>query len=525
MSKSGSTARKGETQKGMGKANDVRTSNIIAAKAVADAVRTSLGPKGMDKMIQNQEGQVLISNDGATILKQLQVFHPTARMLVEISKSQDVEAGDGTTSVVVLAGALLQACSGLLDKGIHPTRIAECFRKAEIKAKEILRNMSVPVDLDDFASLVQAATTSLSSKVIYQNADLIAPMAVRAVLRVADLENSTVDLNDVKVVEQIGGTIEESEIINGICFRKSSAGPKIIKNAKIGICQFCLSAPKTDMENSIELNNYEQMDRIIRAERKYILKMCKKIKKSGCTVLLIQKSILRDAVNDLSLHFLDKMKIMTITNIERDDIEFIAKTIGCRPCAHVDSFTAEKLGSAELVEEVGEEGQRKVVKVTGIKDMGKTLTVLLRGSNKLLLEESGRSLHDALCVVRSLVKERYLITGGGAPEMELALHLDRWANELTGVEARVVKAYAEAMEVIPSTLAENAGMHPLQIVTKLRKEHALGNQNAGINVRKGTIEDISKFVLQPLLVNTSAIGLATECVSMILKIDDMVHVR
>ena len=276
-------------------------------------------------MIQNENGEVLISNDGATILKQLEVFHPTARMLVEISKSQDSEAGDGTTSVVVVAGALLQAVQGLLSKGIHPMRIAECFRMAEEKAKDVLRSMSVPVDLKNEEQLIKAATTSLSSKVIYQNADLIAPMAVRSVLAVADTKNSVVDLDDIQVVEQIGGVIEDSQIIKGIVLKKSSAGPKIIKNAKIGIAQFCLSAPKTDMENSVEVNNYEQMDRIIRAERKYILKMCKKIKKSGCTVLLVQKSILRDAVNDLSLHFLNKMKIMTITNIERERIDFYAK--------------------------------------------------------------------------------------------------------------------------------------------------------------------------------------------------------
>jgi T-complex protein 1 subunit delta len=292
---------------------------------VADAVRTSLGPKGMDKMIQNEQGEVLISNDGATILKQMEVFHPTAKMLVEISKSQDVEAGDGTTSVVVLAGALLQAVQGLLSKGIHPMRIAECFRRAEIKAKEILRSMSIPVDLKDETSLIKAATTSLASKVIYQNADLIAPMAVRSVLAVADIENSNCDLDNIKVVEQLGGVIEDSEIVNGIVLKKSSAGPKRVENAKIGIIQFCLSAPKTDMENSVEVSDYEAMDRIIRAERKYVLKLCKKIKKSGCRVLLIQKSILRDAVTDLSLHFLNKMKIMTITNIERDDIDFFAK--------------------------------------------------------------------------------------------------------------------------------------------------------------------------------------------------------
>jgi len=506
------------------KESDVRTSNIIAAKAVADAVRTSLGPKGMDKMIQSDKGHVIISNDGATILEQMQVFHPTAKMLVELSKSQDIEAGDGTTSVVVIAGALLDACSDLLSKGIHPTVITECFQKCEARCVDVLRGMANPVDLSDRDRLIQAATTSLSSKVIYQNADLIAPMAVDAVLRVADREKNNVDLNDVKVIEQLSGTIDDSELVDGMVFpQRAGNGPKSVKNAKIGLVQFCLSAPKTDMENSIVVSDYDAMDRILRAERKFILGMCKKIKKSGCNVLLIQKSILRDATNDLSLHFLAKMKIMVIRDIERDDIEFISKTLGCRPVAHIDSLTPDKLGSAALCEEVGE--GKKIVKITGVANPGKTMTCVVRASNKLVLGEAGRSLHDALCVVRSLVKEQFLISGGGAPEMEMALQLENWAKTLTGGEAYCARAYAEALTTIPATLAENAGMHPLSIVTELRARHAKGEKNAGINVRKGLITDVSKLVLQPLLVNKSALGLATECVRMILKIDDLVHVR
>jgi T-complex protein 1 subunit delta len=268
------------------------------------------------------------------------------------------------------------------------------------------------------------------------------------------------------------------------------------------------------------------MDRIMREERKYILKMCKKIQKSGCNVVLVQKSILRDAVNDMSLHFLAKMGILVVKDIERDEIEFIAKTIDAKPIAHVDSFTPDKLGHAEMVEEVTVGAGNRVVKVTGVPNPGHTVSILVRGSNKLVLDEADRSIHDALCVVRSLVKKRYMIAGGGAPEVEVALALTQWSKTLTGMTSYCVRAFAEAMEVIPYTLAENAGMHPISIVTELRKQHAAGMKTAGINVRKSTISDIlAENVLQPLLVSTSAISLATECVTMILKIDDMVASR
>lgn len=511
-----------ELKREKSKESDVRMGNIIAAKAVADAVRTSLGPRGMDKMIQNQDGEVLITNDGATILDQMTVFHPTAKMLVGLSKSQDIEAGDGTTSVVVIAGSLLDSCQGLLDKGIHPTKITECFLQAEVKALEILRSVAIPVDLSDKASLVRTATTSLSSKVVYQNAGLLAPMAVDAVLKVSDIDNHTVDLKDIKVVEQLGGTIDDSLLVDGLCLKLHAAGSiKRVKNAKIGLAQFCLSPPKTDMENNVVLSEYSQMDRLLKAEKKLILGMCKKIKKAGCNVLLMQKSILRDATTALSRHYLSKMKIMVVTDVERSDIEFITRTLGCKPVADVDSFSKDKLGFAESCESVSL-GRGSVVKITGVKNPGKTVSILLRGSNDLLLGEAGRSLHDALCVVRSLVKERFLIVGGGAPEMQLQVQLEKYAQTLPGINSHCIRAFAQALEIIPATLAENAGMHPVTIVTALRKLHNEGKTTAGINVKKGVVEELGEKVLQPLLVNTSAISLASECVRMIMKIDDMV---
>ncbi|EPQ30422.1 uncharacterized protein PFL1_01948 [Pseudozyma flocculosa PF-1] len=528
------------------KPDEVRRSNLQAAKAVSDAIRTSLGPKGMDKMIQTSNGEVVITNDGATILKHMAVMHPAARMLVELSQAQDVEAGDGTTSVVVIAGSLLGAAEKMLNKGIHPTIIAESFQRAAAKAVEYLTDISTPVELDDKESLLRAASTSLNSKIVSQYSSVLAPIAVDAVTRllnnsasksVADPAASTapvsgsgrkdvesVDLRDIRIVKKVGGTIDDTELVEGLVLGQNvvsgSGGPTRMEKAKIAVCQFQLSSPKPDMDNQIVVNDYRQMDKILKEERQYLLNMCKKIKKTGCNVLLIQKSILRDAVNELALHFLAKLKILVVKDVERDEIEFVTKTLGARPIADIEAFTEDKLASADLIEETEQSGAR-VVRVSGIKNMGKTVSILCTGANSLVLEESERSLHDALCVVRCLVKKRALIAGGGAPEVHVSRLLAQYAQTLKGMEAYCFQAYAEALEIVPTTLAENAGLNPISIVTELRNRHALGERTAGINVRKGQITNIlEENVLQPLLVNTSAIELATETVSLLLRIDD-----
>jgi len=509
------------------KPEHVRDSNIVAAKAVANAVRTSLGPKGMDKMIQASDGSVTITNDGATILKQMQVLHPAAKMLVELSKAQDIEAGDGTTTVVVIAGALLEAAAKLLAKGIHPTVISESFQKAAVKSKEILTKISMPVKLTDRQSLLQSASTSLNSKVVSQHSSLLAPIAIDSVMKIIDPNVATnVDLRDIRLLKKLGGTIDDTELIEGLVLDQKTSGydgPKKIEKARIGLIQFCISPPKTDMENNVVINDYTQMDRILKEERQYILNIVKKIKAANCNVLLIQKSILRDAVNELALHFLAKMKIMVCKDIERDDIEFICKSLNCKPIASLDHFLPEYLGSAELVEEVST-GTSKIVKITGVASPGKTVSVLVRGVNRLVVDEAERSIHDALCVIRCLVKERALIAGGGAPEIELAIRLAEYANTLSGMEQYCFKAFAEALEVIPYTLAENAGLNPIATVTELRNRHAQGEYTAGINVRKSMISDIlEESVVQPLLVSTSAISLASETIRSILKIDDIIN--
>lgn len=346
---------------------------------------------------------------------------------------------------------------------------------------QILDEIAIPIDLSDRESLIAAATTSLSSKVISGQSETLAPLAVDAVRAVMDSADATnVDLDNIKIVKALGGTVEDTELVEGLVFTQRpsrvAGAPTRIEGAKIALIQFCLSAPKTDMENTVVVSEYSAMDRVLKEERSHILAMCKKIRASGANVVLVQKSILRDAVTDLSLHFLAQMKIMVIANIERDEVEFVAKTIGARPVAHIDHLTSDKLGHADLAAEVSTDGGKKIVKITGVAKHSRTVSVLVRGSNKLVLDEADRSIHDALCVVRSLVKKRALIVGGGAPEIEISLRLTAWAKTLTGMQAYCVRAFAEALEVIPYTLAENAGMHPIQIVTELRRQHAEGSK-------------------------------------------------
>lgn len=491
----------------------------------------------MDKMIIGDDGKVLISNDGATILQKLNVLHPAAKMMQQLSRAQDVEAGDGTTTVVVLAGSILSGCETLLSKGIHPTVIADSFLIASSEAEKILESMSTHVNLDNRDALIEAAVTSLSSKVVNQDSATLGPLAVDAILRIYDpAQPDNVDIADrIRVVERVGGTIEETSLVDGLVFTQGAASagsaasdtPRRIENAKVGLIQFHLSAPKTDIENQVVVSDYSSMDRVLKEERKYVANLCKKIKEAGCNVLLVQKSILRDATNELSLHYLAKLGVLVVTDVERSDIEFISRTLGCQPVAHVGSFEAAKLGSAKLVEEVGnEDGGSRIVKITGVPNPGRTVSILVRGSNKLVLGETARSIHDALCVVRSIVKRRFMIVGGGAPEAELAWRLSQFAATLSGQQQFCVRAFADSLEVVPYTLAENAGLSPLAIVTELRRRHANGEKTAGIDVKKGCISDLAgQGIMQPLLVTSSAIALAAETVRMILKVDDLVATR
>uniref|UniRef100_A0A8C5KQE5 T-complex protein 1 subunit delta n=1 Tax=Jaculus jaculus TaxID=51337 RepID=A0A8C5KQE5_JACJA len=428
------------------------TNRPRSAKVVSDAIRTSPGPKGMDRMIQDGKGDVTITNYGATILKQMQVLHPAARMLVELSKAQDIEAGCG-----------------------HHGQLSLQF-------------------------LYQASGVEILTDVVSQYSSLLSPTSVSAVMKVIDPATASgVDLRDIKIVKNLGGTIDDCELVEVLVLTQKMANSSItrVEKAKIGLIQFCLSAPKTDMDNQIVVSDYAQMNRVLQEERAYILNLKKK--KTGCNVLLIQKSILRDALRDLALHFLNKMKIMVIKDIEREDIEFICKTIGTKPVAHIDQLTA--------AEEVSLNGSGKMVNITGRMIPGKTVTSEVRGSNKLVIEQAEHSIHDALCVILCLVKKRALIAGGGAPEIELALWLTEYSRTLSGMESYY------ATEVVTSTLAENAGLNPISTVTELRNRHG------------GISNILEEMVFQSLLVSVSALTLATETVRSILKIDDVINTQ
>ena len=492
-----------------------------------------------DKMIQTGKGETIITNDGNTMLKDMSVMHPAAKMLVDLANAQDIEAGDGTTSVVVIAGSLLGAAERLLAKGLHPTIISESFQRAAAKAVEVLGDISVPINLADRQTLLKAASTSLSSKIVSQEPKL-APMAVDAVLKTINPANAqNVDLRNVRILKKPGGVIDDSEMIDGLVLSqqavKSAGGPTRIEKAKIGLIQFQLSPPKPDMENQIVVNDYRQMDKILKEERTYLLNMAKKIKKAKCNVLLIQKSILRDAGNDLSLHFLYKLGILVVKDIERDEVEFICKSTGCKPIADIDSFTEDKLGSADLVEEVSSLGAR-YTKITGVKhakeNAPRTVSIVARGANSLILDEADRSLHDAMCVIRCLVKKRALLPGGGAPEMAVSTALSQAATTAQYPDSICWKAFAEALEIVPVTLAENAGLNAIKVVTELRARHAKGERYVGVSIKRGGVGVMGgeekagaggsgEGVMQPLLVSTSAIELASETVKMILRIDDI----
>ena len=532
MSQAQTKAPKGETLNKSEKTDDVRISNIRAAKSISMIMRTSLGPKGMDKLLETGRGEVLITNDGATILKNLSVMHPTANLLIQTSKAQDVEAGDGTTSVVILAGAFLDKAEKLIEKGVHPTTISEGYALALKKSIEIINTIAKKINIEDDDYLIQTVKTSLSSKIVSQNSSELAPLAIKAIKKICNIKTANnVDLNDIKIVKKTGGTMDDIEFIEGLAFpdnspSASAGGPSSIKNPKVAVLQFCLSSPKTDIENNIAINDYSQIDRVLKEERKYILELVKKIVASGANVLLIQKSILRDSINDLALHFLAKKNIMVVRDIERTDVEFICKTLKCLPIAHIDNLKPEKLGTADIAEHAELSDGSKIFKIS--LQNSPTATILVRGTSGLVCDEAERSIHDALCVLRCLVKNKGIIGGGGAIEIELWRQLEEYAQSMDkGALSQVVKAYSEALEVIPLTLAENCGISPIKVITELRNRHKNGQTFSGLKARTGQIVDdvLVEKIMQPALVTISALTLSTEVTRMILKIDDILDSR
>ncbi len=495
--------------------------NITAAKVVAESVRSSLGPKGMDKMLVDSFGDVTITSDGRTILDEMDVQHPAAKMMVEVAKTQDNEAGDGTTSAVIIAGELLSKAEELIEKNIHPTIIIDGYRKAAEKALETLEKIAIPVDLKSHDYLKKAATTSMGSKIVAEYKDYLADLAVKAMMTVAEKQGDgyKVDIDDVKVEKKTGESLKDTSLINGIVLDKEivhSGMPKRVEKAKIALLDASLENEKTELDAKISIESPDQIEAFLNQEEAMLKEMTDKIVASGANVVVCQKGI-----DDLAQHFLSKKGIIAIRRAKKSDMEKLAKATGGKIVSSVDTISAADLGYAALVEE-RRIGDDKMTFVEGCKNP-KAVTILIRAGTQRMAAEAERSIHDALCVIRDLIQEPKIVAGGSAPELEMASVLRKYAETMQGREQLAVRVFADALEIITVTLAENAGVDPVDILVDLRTRHEKGETWAGIEVLTGKVQDMSKVnIFEPLSVKKQIIKSANEAASMILKIDDII---
>ncbi|RLI37837.1 thermosome subunit [Candidatus Bathyarchaeota archaeon] len=500
---------------------DAQHANITAARIIAEAVRSSLGPKGMDKMLVDSLGDVTITSDGRTILDEIDVEHPAAKMMVEVAKTQDDEVGDGTTTSVIVAGELLGKAEELINKNVHPTIIIDGYRKAAEKALEILEEIAIPVDPTDKEFLKKVAMTSMASKLVSENREQLAEIAVDAILHVARKVGDAyrVDLDDIMVEKKPGESVTETRLIEGIVLDKEvvHAGmPKRIEKAKIALLNCPLEVEKTEFDAKIHIETPEQMEAFLREEENMLRNMVEKIKKAGANVVICQKGI-----DDMAQHFLARSGILAVRRAKKSDMEKLSKATGGRIVTNLDDLSPNDLGYAELVEE-RKIGDDKMVFIEGCKNP-RSVAILIRGGTERIVDEAERSVHDALCVVRDVVQEPKILAGGGAPEMEIARALRDYAESLPGREQLAVQSFAEAIETIPITLGENAGLDPIDILSDLRARHDKGERWAGVNVFEGKVDDMGKLdVYEPLAVKKQVIKSATEAATMILKIDDVI---
>ena len=495
--------------------------NITAAKVVSESVRSSLGPKGMDKMLVDNFGDVTITSDGRTILDEMDIQHPAAKMMVEVAKTQDNEAGDGTTSAVIIAGELLAKAEELLDKNIHPTVVIDGYRMAAEKALETLEKIAIPIDLKSSEYLKKAATTSMGSKIVAEYKEYLADIAVKAMLAVAEKQNGgyKVDVDDVKVEKKTGESLKDTSLINGIVLDKEivhSGMPKRIEKAKIALIDASLEIEKTELDAKISIESPDQIEAFLKEEETMLQDMANKILASGANVVVCQKGI-----DDMEQHFLSKKGIIAIRRAKKSDMEKLAKATGGKIVSSLNDISASDLGYAALVEE-RKIGDDKMTFVEGCKNP-KAVTILIRAGTQRMTAEAERSIHDALCVIRDLIQEPKIVAGGSAPELEMASALRKYAETVPGREQLAVRVFAEALESITVTLAENAGVDPVDILVDLRSRHDKGETWAGIEVLEGKIQDMSKVnIFEPLSVKKQIIKSANEAASMILKIDDII---
>jgi len=500
---------------------EAQRTNIMAAKVVAELVKSSLGPKGMDKMLVDSFGDVTITSDGRTILDEMDIQHPAAKMMVEVAKTQDNEAGDGTTTAVIISGELLSKAEELIEKNVHPTIIIDGYRKASEKALETLEKLAIPVDLNSQEYLKRVAMTSMASKLVADHREYLADVAVKAILAVAEKEGEKykVDVDDVKVEKKPGESIRNTKLIQGIVLDKDiahSGMPKRVEKAKIALLDCPLEIEKTEFDAKINIESPEQMEAFLKQEEEMLKGMVDKIVSSGANVILCEKG-----VDDMVQHFLARKGIVAVRRIKKSDMEKLAKATGAKIVTSLEALASADLGYANLVEE-RKIGDDKMTFIEGCKHP-KAVTILIRGGTTRIVDEAERSLHDALCVVRDVVEEPKVVAGGGSPELEVSRQLRKFAETLPGREQLAAKSFAEALEVIALTLTENAGLDPIDILSELRSRHEKGEKWAGIEVNEGKVMDMAEAgVFEPLAVKKQIIKSATEATSMILKIDDVI---
>ncbi len=509
-----------ERQKGKG----AQHNNIAAAKAVADAVRSSLGPKGMDKMLVDSMGDVVITNDGVTILKEMDIEHPAAKMIVEVSKAQDQECGDGTTTAVVLAGELLKKAEEMIDQNVHPTIIVSGYRDAAEKAREILNKRADKVSIKDKDALKKIAMTAMMSKSVSASREHLAEIAVEAVTAVAEKDGSgyTVDMDNIQMVKKQGAGMEDTELIRGIIVDKEPVHPgmpKQVKNAKIALVDSALEVKKTEIDAKIQITDPSNLQAFLDEEEKMLKSMVDTVKKAGANVLFCQKGI-----DDLAQHFLAKEGIYAVRRVKKSDMEKLSKATGANIVTKLRELRKEDLGQADMVE-LRKVGGEDMTFVTGCRNP-RAVSVLLRGGTEHVVAEVERSFTDAVSVVSVALEDGKIVTGGGSMAVELALGLRDYATQVGGRAQIAINAFADALEIIPRTLAENAGHDPIDILINMRAAHKKGNKYAGLNAFTGEIADMKKEnVLEPLRVGMQAISSATDAATMILRIDDVIAAK
>ena len=500
---------------------EAQHSNIAAAKIVAESVKSSLGPKGMDKMLVDSFGDVTITSDGRTILDEMDIQHPAAKMLVEVAKTQDNEAGDGTTTAVIIAGELLNRAEELIDKNVHPTIIIDGYKKASEKALETLEKIAIPVDLKSQDYVKKVSMTSMASKLVAEYKEYLAELAVKAMLEVAEKEDDSykADVDDVKVEKKTGESIRDTKLINGVVLDKEvvhSGMPKRVENAKIALLDASLEIEKTEFDAKINIESPDQMESFLRQEETMLKDMVDTIVAARANVVICQKGI-----DDMAQHFLARKGIVAVRRVKKSDMEKLAKATGAKIVTKLDDISSADLGYAALVEE-RKIGDDKMTFIEGCKHP-RAVTILIRGGTERIIAEAERSLHDALCVIRDVIEEPKVVAGGGSPELEASRALKKYAETLPGREQLAVKSFADALEAVSLTLTENAGLDPIDILSELRARHEKGEKWAGIEVQEGKVQNMSKIgVFEPIMVKKQIIKSATEAASMILKIDDVI---